>query len=411
MARSTRDTPRLLFLTLVSGVTLTLGCTRRGDISLPRAASRASGPATVEKTVPTASQAERWGNDFVTALAADDIAAANAMIDWDEIFDTATRDLGAPEPIRGQFIARARQSAARSGLVSQLARAEQAGGDVSLVRCRADADECHAVLRVVRETGLNYYDARLLRRDGVVRAADIDIYLAGQPVSATLRRYFLMAAAKQSPPVLQNLSGLDGELFRHADDLEALFTAADASDHAGVLDVVRGLSPALQRDKAILLVRTIAAAQVDQEDHARSIGELRAAFPDDPCLQLVAIDHHSLRREHEACLAAIDRLDRQVGGDPYLDVLRASACLGARDHAGAIRYVEKAIAAMPDLIQPYWIRVAIALDQQNHDDTATWLDTIAKRFNVPVSGVEDVPEYAEFVKSPQHREWKARRNR
>lgn len=386
------------------------GCSRQAEMQPPAEASlRIAAPAIAEEQTPSVREAERWGNDFVTALAADDVAAANEKIDWDAIFDAATRNLGVPEPVRDQFIAWGKRTAAESGLVRQLARAEQRGGDVSLVRCRIDGDECHALFRMVQESGLNYYDARLVRRGNVVRATEIDAYLAGEPVSATLRRYFLTSVAKQAPAELQNSSGLDGDLIRHADDVTAVFAAADARDHARVLEVARALPPSLQRSKAILMVRTIAAAQSDAEEHARAIDELRSAFPDAPSFDLVAIDFHSLRREHEACLAAIDRLDERVGGDPYLDVLRAAACLGARDHAGAIGSIEAAIGAMPDLLQPYWIRVAISLDQHKHDDTASWLDTISRRFGMPFPDLEGVPEYAEFVKSAEYRDWKARR--
>lgn len=386
------------------------GCSRQAEVVPPKAASPPiSAPATAQQHALTVGEAERWGNDFVTALATGDIATANDRIDWNAIVDAATCDLGVPETVRGQFVAWGKQTAAESGLVRQLARVEQAGGDVALVRCRIAGDECHALFRVLHESVLNYYDARLVRRGDVVRAADIDVYLAGEPVSATLRRYFLTAAAKQAPVALQSSSGLDGDLVRHADALKALFAAADASDHARVLEVARELPPSLQRSKAILMVRIIAAAQADEEEHARAIAELQDAFPDAPCRDLVTIDFHSLRREHDACRAAIDRLDERVGGDPYLDVLRAATCLEAHDHAGAIGSIEAAIGAMPDLVQPYWIRVAISLDQQKHDDTAVWLDTISKRFGVTFPDLEGVPKYAEFVKSPEYRDWKARR--
>lgn len=401
---------RCVALTGCASVMLAGGCSRQAELVPPAEASlRIAAPGMAEEQPPSVREAERWGNDFVTALAADNIATANEQIDWDAIFDAATCDLGMPEPIRGRFIAWGKRTAAESGLVRQLARAEQGGGDVSLVRCRTDGDECHALLRVVQESGLNYYDARLVRRDGDVRAADIDVYLAGEPVSATLRRYFLTSDAEQSPAVLRSSSGLDGDLVRHADDVKALLEAADARDHDRVLDVARALPPSLRRSRALLMVRIIAAAQGDPDEHARAINELRDAFPDAPCLDLVAIDFHSLRREHDACLAAIDRLDERIGGDPYLAVLRAAACLGAHDHAGAIGSIEAAIGAMPDLVQPYWIRVAISLDQKKYDDTVAWLDRISERFDMPITDLEGVAEYADFVKSPEYRAWMARR--
>jgi hypothetical protein len=383
------------------------GCSRQAD-PIPRAAAAlppVAAPSGVPAT-PTTSQAERWGAEFATAIVARDPAAANALIDWDAIFDTATGGLGVAEPVRVQFIARGRESAATTGLAAQLVRAVLSGGDVSFVRGRSAGVECRAVLRVIQETGLNYYDARLVVRDGRVLARDIDIARAGEPVSATIRRYFLMFAAAQSsvPPAAS-----DGELFHHARELQSLFAAADAADHTQVLEIVAGLPPSLREDEAILQVRAIAAAQAGPEEHSAAIDALRAACPNAPGLALACIDLHARRGEQEECLAAIDRLDAQIGGDPYLDAVRATACFVARDYPQATRLIEQAINAMPDLLQLYWIRVAIALAERDHDETAAWLDRITTKFGVACTDLEQVPDYAEFVKSPEYRDWQARR--
>lgn len=409
---STRRPRALLLLTLAAGVALAGGCSRRAELAVPPSASLPpASPATSATAAPTPIQADRWGSAFVAAIVTDDVVAANAMIDWDAIFDTATSGLPVPEVIRGEFVARGRHSATRSGLVSQLTNAVAAGGDVAFVRSHAEKGECHALVRVIQAAGLNYYDARLVLRDGQVRAADIDVYLAGEPITATLRRYFVMYAAAQADRASSGGTEIDPDLVRQADLLQSFFAAAEAGDHARVLEVFEGLPASLQRERAIGLARVAAAAQVDAGQHSRAMAELRTAFPDAACVDLVGIDHHSQRGEHEACLASIDRLDHAIGGDPYLDVLRATACLGARDHRRASTFIEKAIDATPGLLQLYWIRVAVALEERNHRDTAAWLDTIAARFDVPFADLEGVPEYAEFVKSPEYRQWTARRRR
>jgi hypothetical protein len=385
------------------------GCSRQADRVPPAAAlPPVAAPSVVEAT-PTTSQAERWGAEFATAIVARDTAAANALIDWDAIFDAATRDVRVPEPVRMQFIARGRESAATTGLAAQLVRVVRSGGDVSFVRGRTAGDECRAVLRVIQDTGLNYYDARLVVRDGTVLARDIDIFRAGEPVSATIRRYFLIFAAAQSSAMSSAPEGVDGDSFHHASELTSLFAAADAADHTQVLEIVAGLPPSLRQDRAILQVRAIAAAQAGPEEHSAAIDALRAAYPETPGLALACIDLHARRGEQEECLAAIDRLDARIGGDPYLDAVRATACFVARDYPQATRLIEQAIGAMPDLLQLYWLRLAIALAERDHDETAAWLDRITARFGVACTDLEQVPDYAEFLKSPEYRDWKARR--
>ena len=63
---------------------------------------------------------------------------------------------------------------------------------------------------------------------------------------------------------------------------------------------------------------------------------------------------------------------------------------------------------MPDRLELYWSRLTVALRQRRHDETAAWLDTIAERFPIVFNDLDELPDYAEFVKSPEYREWKAR---
>lgn len=140
--------------------------------------------------------------------------------------------------------------------------------------------------------------------------ADVCNYANGEYISAALRRFYLMALAQQSRPLLQKLIGIDGDLARHAMRMQEMTAATQAGDAA-----------------------------------------------------------------------------RATG------------------------LIEKAIEALPNLLQLYWVRVSIALDAKKHADTAAWLDVIAERFGLEFADLEEVPEDAEFVKSPEYRDWKARRDR
>lgn len=370
----------------------------------PPSTGGASPPAT-----PTIAEGDRWGEEFATALAASDVEAASRMIDWDTVFATATSGTTAPEPWRARFVAEGTRRVSRSGFVAHLAKAAAAGGSVAPLRCHLDGGECHVLLRVIQDTGLNYLDVRLMGHGAKTRAADAYVFLAGENLSATIGKVYQIATAGMAAQGASQPAGPDTDSARRADVLQRFMAATDAGDHEQVLDITANCPADLLTEKPILMARAIAAVRAGDDRHAQALDDLRAAFPDDACVDLVAIDHHARAQDRAACLAAIDRLDERLGGDPYLDVLRATVHVGAADYAEAIRASEAAVAALPRLPQPCWIRLAISLEQKRHDDTAAWLDRIAERFGVAFPDLEAIPEYAAFVQSPEYRAWKARR--
>ena len=100
-----------------------------------------------------------------------------------------------------------------------------------------------------------------------------------------------------------------------------------------------------------------------------------------------------------------NRIDKFIGGDPYLHVLRANCHFLNDEPAKAREFIQKALAAEPTLIDAYWMVVHFALTDQDHDETLRLLNEIDEKFELVFEDLTQVPEYAEFVKSPQYREW------
>jgi hypothetical protein len=61
------------------------------------------------------------------------------------------------------------------------------------------------------------------------------------------------------------------------------------------------------------------------------------------------IDGYYLKQRYGEAIAAIDRLDRDLNGDPYLDLLRANAYRLKGDESNAERYAQRAVEREPEL--------------------------------------------------------------
>jgi predicted Zn-dependent protease len=102
-------------------------------------------------------------------------------------------------------------------------------------------------------------------------------------------------------------------------------------------------------------------------------------------------------------LTCIDGLDRTVGGDPYLDVLRGEVYLKKGDFAAAKQFAHKAAEAEPDEPAAYFCLLAISLKEKDFAEISDILTSFREKFPRRMPKVETNAAYAEYVRSPQYR--------
>jgi hypothetical protein len=280
-------------------------------------------------------------------------------------------------------------------------------GHCKFLRLRTPEDEPHALFRLVQAGGgLNYYDATLVRRGGEVRAVDVYVYARGESLTRFVRRDYLLRTA--SAPGTE-IAPADREFIQNRAAIQELEQAAERGDYRSALQTYDDLPAGLRKDKTILAVRLKSAAGLGGDKYLSALEDFRKYHPDDACIDLLSVEYFTLQKRRGAALEALDRLDRSVGGDPYLNVLRADTHLQAGDLKKARRFAEKAVDEEPDLQAAYWSLVTVALREKQFDETVRLLDTLAAKFALRFGDFTKEPEYADFVKSPQYRRWLAAR--
>jgi biotin carboxyl carrier protein len=84
-----------------------------------------------------------------------------------------------------------------------------------------------------------------------------------------------------------------------------------------------------------IILRAKSAVKVSPGEYLGALRFWRANYPNDSSVDLVSIDAFFLQEKYDMALAAVERLDTSVGGDPYLDSYRAGLHLkmGQKDLA------------------------------------------------------------------------------
>ncbi|MBV9493116.1 MAG: hypothetical protein JOZ54_02635, partial [Acidobacteria bacterium] len=342
----------------------------------------------------TVEEARNAAAAFVMDVERGHVEDAAAFIDWDAILEKATANAGLRnELFRRSFVFGAKKKASEGDLPRQLHEILERGGSLKLLSARAAKDGTKRVLlRLLLPDGaINYHELVITRgARGDVRARDIYIYTDAENLSDSMRRTFLLAVAKD-PGILQRLGGEKNGFAEHAEEYGQMMKKVREGDGEGAEAIYKRLPRDIREQKNVLMAHVFATSKLgDDRKYLAAMDEMRAKFPNDGVVDLMSIDAFVLRKMWGEAMAAIARLDEQVG-DPYLDVFRANISLAKGDLAAAKTYALRAAQREPELPHAWWAQVNVALAEGNDAETLRLLKHLRDDRHVKIADLRDVP--------------------
>jgi len=141
----------------------------------------------------------------------------------------------------------------------QLNRIVANGGSYKLLKLHRQGNELRALYRLQAEDGLNYHDAVLVKKNGRVRIADIYVFISGEYLSATMRRFALPVITRQEKSPLMKLLTKESEFVKSFPRVMSMTNAVRAGKPVEALGIYDKLPASVQRDKSVMLLRFKAA--------------------------------------------------------------------------------------------------------------------------------------------------------
>ena len=287
---------------------------------------------------------------------------------------------------------------------------------VEFLRAVKDADGMKARFRLSGQ-GVNYWDVLLGRNAaGQVCLVDYMGYTEGEYLSETQRRLFQQLI----PGLLRGTrsKALAAAELRSIHQLKELTAFLQKGQFKSFLQAYDHLDPAMQQQRTILYYRVMAANAIAAKDpdpgpvtirvYSKAVDEYRREFPAASNLELMQLDFHFLNKDYRAVIKVVDQLDRRVGGDPYLDLLRGNALHAMNQLAPAkakLRAVEKSCPWEKDV---YNALVAISLEEKEFAETTRLLMATEKnteqKWDANFNGAE---EFAGYRASKEFAKWRA----
>lgn len=368
-----------------------LGLTACGKDKATKAAATAElAPVTVEEAGP-------FADTLLENLRACDTSALNKAFDLDAIIDAAISGLEAPQSFKDGVAKGARTS---FDIASQLCTGTDDGSEhFGILKIREIDGSARVLVRVVSPNGLSYLDMFLGRASpgAPIRIHDFYNFARGVALVGSIRELFEASLDGQNIGSVERT----GELVKEAQRL------GEQGQPAKALETLDKLPKKFAEQKTVRLLRINYALNLDNESYLREARDYEKRFPDDPAMEFMSLDTHIAKENYKAALISLDKLDAKIGGDPYMDVMRANVYLLDKQPTEAKRHAEKGLAADKTFNDAFWVLVQVSLDTKQFDDTVALFRRALPEFGLSIdpAAVAGDALYAEFASSDAFKVW------
>jgi hypothetical protein len=286
-------------------------------------------------------------------------------------------------------------------LTDEIFRHMQAGGSYVFLRALDRQDGRRLLFRLrTADNTLNYHELYLVRQPQGLRIVDLFVYISGERLSVTMQRILLAALPPEKQTLWASLSGSARESLRRTAPLQEMTAAFKRGESQRAVEIYRSLPSDLQKVKSIQLIHVMASQKLDEQAYAAAIDEFRTSFPTDPSIHLVSIDAHLLAGRFDDAHQALDRLDQQLGGDRYLQIMHGQILAQEGKFDLAEKAAEACLRDDARDLDAHWLLVHVSMARRAFPTTAKLLMKIRDELAVELHDLTQIPEYAEFVASP-----------
>lgn len=342
----------------------------------------------------------------VIALAKKVEALANAD-KWDEI-DKKYFDYKAFSSVVSKQLNLSKEEEKSLGLESTLSKEgvlRKLSSDIKnfeFLRVQKINGRFHFLGRIIlKNNGINYIhfsvkkDKKLMINDGY---------------SFLINDYFSKSVSDVLMFILPDKENEEKDIAAKAEllNMKKIVAAKNQGDYKKMLKLYSGLKDGQRKLKTFLNLRLYAAQNVSNEEYKKAIDYYYKLYPNEPGLTLMMIDRYLLDDNYDFALQAINKTDSIVGGDVYLETLRASVSTLVDDYETARTSYEayfKKFPNDPDNAEAYPIYISILVYYDEYVKAIEATKTCKKKFGVDALKEFTEEDYPQFFSSQEYKEY------
>lgn len=301
-------------------------------------------------------------------------------------------------------------------IVERLVRERRAGGTMRLLRVLHPEQEVptRARMRVIdgAHAPVQYIDLLIAQResDNAWMIVDLIDDASSEPVSVDLRRRLLPGWVRRDPSWKDRLGEMDRAIVRYGKRLQLMQKQAQAGDYAAAVSIYSHLPAPLNADRDLMRLNAIWSLELGDAEKAKAgLHPYLAKFGDDLAIQRALLRKGFEFKQWPAAMDAIEKIDKHIGGDAYLHVLRGRVADEQGEADKAAVYYATAVSELPTLPEAYYPAIQHALTQKQHATVTDLLIDAEKRAGVEFGDLTKNKAFADYVESGEYERWKGRK--
>lgn len=349
--------------------------------------------------------AEEFGQSLEAALLEGDRSYFSGLIDMNRIANTAMENTGLSKSKKDSAKAGMMDALKSMGFFEQVHQVVEIGGSYEMLRARSQGDRTTVVMRLsFPDGGVNYHELYLINSGQGIRIEDIYVFLSGELITETMERVILQMLSRDKS-FIERLQGKQSDMAKHMADVGQMTALMQAGEFERVNAIYQSLPKSIQNEKSMLLIQLSASQYTDEKLYLETIERFERHYPNDPSLNLVSIDGYAMREEYDKALACIDRLEKSLGGDEYLNDLRGNLMTLQGNFKEAEAIFLKQVEDDPNNPNGHWNMLTLKVTAKEFFSALKWMRILRDQHQVDFSQIESTDYYADFVKSPAYQVW------
>lgn len=271
--------------------------------------------------------------------------------------------------------------------------------------------QCCVLMRMILTNNSVSYQSLYLEHDATngIKISDDYIFITAERLSDTMRRVAIPFLQSKKESVLDRMFGDTPDLVKYASQWESMASLMQHGQYQEALDTYAQLPDSLKREKFLLVQRLQAAQRVSDKEYLDTITYWRQTYPDDPALDLMAIDYYTLLKQYDKALECIDRVDKAIGGDPWMEFQRGVMYSLKNDEPNAVKHTKHAFEQEPDLVITGLFTVLLMEQSGEYAAAVNMLEEMHEKGKYPVTGLDrglrGNPKFAALVQSDEYKKW------
>ncbi|SNR15649.1 tetratricopeptide repeat protein [Tenacibaculum jejuense] len=277
------------------------------------------------------------------------------------------------------------------------------GSEYTYLRAFKENDNYYLLFRLFGESGLNYHKHLIEYVKDQPKISDTYVYISGEYLSETVKSIY--EGGMKNRNLLSRI--LNKSNISDLEKLAKMKVYKDQNKYKETIKTYESLSETSKKRKIFMIYVLMAAKNLDNKTYMNYIRDYEKEYPNDPSLYLISMDGFILKQEYDKALEVLDKLDKAIGNDDFLDYFRGNAYYLKKDYNKAIEKFERLIVNYPNFFDGIDSLLTVYIENSKNEKAITILDLFVERFEIEKESLKKLVKenFTDFTKSKEYKNW------